>query len=513
MEYLLSTIDSIKDKRILVTSFSGMTPHLEASIDIALRLSKKNKISYIHLGQYVSRASLYSTNLVKRKIQLPIRVKRAEKYLSKKSNNNIEIIKPQKIVSSINKKYQEFEHINFSKRIKNLEELKKLEYKEYKIGIGVGSTIITYLRNSNPFPLNEIEKKECIEQINSSMKSILFAENILDKNKYDCVVILNGRLSCENAIKQVAYKRKLEVYFHESSFINTRYFFEKYMPHNFYERKKEISRMKKEVSPNLISSLGNDFFRRKTKGEGVYEESYTKNQKSSLSIELNKIINKKRDENKKIISFFTSSDDEYEAIEGASLRYKDWISQGIAIRMISQIVKDLGYYMIVRVHPNLTNKHKSEINRWLQHKEFIEKNGFYWINQDSSDSSYKLIQESDLIITSGSTIGLESIYLGKPSITIAECYYDSIIPDAKICKCPVEFKKLLKNKETFNKTNPTQVNIYGAWAMGYFPEYNHLIPTHKISALHGRMKDGTRIASPGITQHLIQQTKKLLRID
>ena len=76
-----------------------------------------------------------------------------------------------------------------------------------------------------------------------------------------------------------------------------------------------------------------------------------------------------------------------------------------------------------------------------------------------------------------------------------------------------KFKEILNRKETFNKTNQNQVNIYGAWAMGYFPEYKHLIPTHKISALYGRMKDGTRIASPGITQYLIQQTKKLLKSD
>ena len=510
MEYLSSTIDSINNKKILVISYSGMTPHLEASLDIAIRLSKKNRISYLHLGKYVSRASLYSTNFLKRKLQLPLRVNRAEKYLIKQSNQNIEILNPIKIVKSIRRSYQKFDERNFSARIHNLEDLKSLEYKNYNIGIGIGSTLITYLSNSDPFPLNEREKKECIEQINSSIKSILFAEKILEKDKYDCIVILNGRLSCENAIKQVAYKRKLEVYFHESAFINKRYFFENYMPHNFKERKKEMSKMKKEVSPNIISSLGNDFFRRKTKGEGVYEESYTKNHKSSLSIVLNNLIEKNKSEKRKIISFFTSSDDEYEAIEGSNLRYKEWISQGIAIRMISEIIKDLGYYMIVRVHPNLTNKHQSEKHRWMKHKEFIEKNGFYWINEDNPDSSYKLIEESDLIITSGSTIGLESIYLGKPSITIAECYYDSIIPEAKICKCPEEFRKLIAQKETFNKTNPTQVHIYGAWAMGYFPEYNQLIPTHKISSLHGKMKDGTRIASPGIAQTLIHQAKKLL---
>ena len=511
MEYLSSTIDSINNKKILVISYSGITPHLEASLDIALRLSKKNLVSYIHLGKYVSRASIYSTNLLKRKIQLPLRVKRAEKYLMRTSNQTIEIIKPKKIIPAIDKVYKKFNEKSFSKRINNIEDLKTLKYKKYNIGIGVGSTMITYLRNSNPFPLNKREKKECIEQINSSIKSILLAENILDKDKYDCIVILNGRLSCENAIKQVAYKKQLEVYFHESAFINTRYFFEKYMPHDFKERKKEMSRMKKEVDPNIISTLGNDFFRRKTKGEGIYEVSYTKNHNPSLSIKLLNQINKHRSENKKIISFFTSSDDEYEAIEGSNLRYKNWVSQGIAIRKISQIIKDLGYYMIVRVHPNLINKHESEKYRWMQHEKFIKKNGFYWINADHPDSSYKLIEESDLVITSGSTIGIESIYLGKPSITIAECYYDSIIPDAKICECPEKFKKLLEKKETFNKTKSNQVNIYGAWAMGYFPEYNHLIPTHKISALYGKMKDGSRIASPGITQNLIHQTKRLLK--
>ena len=90
MEYLDSTIDTIKDKKILVISFSGMTPHLEASIEISLRLSESNLVSYVHLGKYVSRASLYSTNILKRKFQLPLRVNRAEKYLIKESNQRID---------------------------------------------------------------------------------------------------------------------------------------------------------------------------------------------------------------------------------------------------------------------------------------------------------------------------------------------------------------------------------------------------------------------------------------
>ena len=47
MDYLEGTIDKLKDKKVLVISFTGMTPHIEASLEISQRLSEKNEISYI----------------------------------------------------------------------------------------------------------------------------------------------------------------------------------------------------------------------------------------------------------------------------------------------------------------------------------------------------------------------------------------------------------------------------------------------------------------------------------
>ena len=60
MDYLEGTIDKLKNKKVLVISFTGMTPHIEASLEISQRLSEKNEISYIHIGQHISRPSMYS---------------------------------------------------------------------------------------------------------------------------------------------------------------------------------------------------------------------------------------------------------------------------------------------------------------------------------------------------------------------------------------------------------------------------------------------------------------------
>ena len=79
------TIDSIENMRILIVSFTGSTPHLETSLEIARRLSKDNQVSYIHLGRHVSRPTLFPSNFIKRKFQLAKRVTRAKRYLKKYS--------------------------------------------------------------------------------------------------------------------------------------------------------------------------------------------------------------------------------------------------------------------------------------------------------------------------------------------------------------------------------------------------------------------------------------------
>ena len=106
-----------------------MTPYLESSLEIARRLSSSNNLSYVHLGRYVSRPTMYSSNIFKRSFQLPIRVKRAKKYLSKYSSigNSIEWLEVNRINNEMQKVYKSLPRDENFGKFNNLEELKSFK--------------------------------------------------------------------------------------------------------------------------------------------------------------------------------------------------------------------------------------------------------------------------------------------------------------------------------------------------------------------------------------------------
>ncbi|WP_320666629.1 hypothetical protein [Prochlorococcus sp. MIT 1307] len=474
-------------------------------------MSASNEISYAHLGKYVTRATFYSKNILKKKLQLPIRVNRAKNYLEKYNNekNIIHWINTRPIAKKMLEIYSKNRIRRHKWQFRSLKELQNLSYDQYNIGIGVASTLITELGTPEPFPLSSAAQKECFQLIHTSIKSQIFAKLLLTESDFDTLVLFNGRMASEHAFKQVASSLKIKMYFHErSNKGNTRYFFEGYMPHDFAKRKHEMQQMKDELSEQMIKRLGHNFFYRKVRGQGVLEQSYTKGQLEEFSYSLGSIIRQKQKSNIPIISYFSSSDDEYQSIDGAPERYPYFTDQKLAIKKISEIVKSLGYYFIVRVHPNLKNKDLYEQKRWNNLSIDIRDMGFYWIDQNDPESTYKLIQNSSLVLSAGSTVGIEAIYLRRPSLVIANSFYDSIIPSVRLCQNEEDLLEYFSNPSWKLPPDPAESYIYGAWITCYGPEYKYYVPTDEMSVLHGIMKDGTRIASPGISQRIIEHFKQ-----
>ena len=506
---MIKTIDTLKNKKVLIVSSNATTPHLETAIEIFERLTKDNNVDFLHIGAFLSRPTLFPTNIIKRKFQLQSRVRKAELYIKNiKKEYKCNWIKVNINKRQILNEIRDVLKKNSYSKIDSLEKLQSLNFKGYNIGLGISSTIISYLRNPNPFPLSLLEERELKEQIKTSMLSILISEKMIS-DKYDSMVLLNGRFSSEHAIKQVAIEKKLKVYYHEcgAPYPLGRYFFEDYMPHNFDRRKEEMKNIQESLSQKLINQIGTDFFNQKTSGEGVYEKSYVKHQQLNYSDSLNKIIEQCKFQKQKIICFFSSSDDEYELIDGQLNRYKSWVDQKSAIKEIANLCHLLGYYFIVRLHPNLKNKARKEQKIWEDVGNEIKKYGFTWISQNEPEPTYKLLKNSDLIISAGSTVGIEAIFLAKPSIVIASCKYDGLFTGVKLCTSNSEMKKLLTNKKTFKAPNQGNSLIYGAWAMLYGNKFQFF--SHEAYE-DGQMQNGIKIASAGRLQKYLSIIKRLL---
>ena len=114
---------------------------------------------------------------------------------------------------------------------------------------------------------------------------------------------------------------------------------------------------------------------------------------------------------RKLISIFTSSDDEYRFIG------IDWLEFGIVdqIDSIKKLAENLSdnYNMVVKMHPNQTNVHESVKKKYQELSKHI-----LIIQPDDKSDTYELIKKSDIIVNFCSSIGIEANYLRKPVVQI-----------------------------------------------------------------------------------------------
>jgi hypothetical protein len=145
-------------------------------------------------------------------------------------------------------------------------------------------------------------------------------------------------------------------------------------------------------------------------------------------------------QNKPIASLFNTSDREFYSIspewEGSNE------TQFSRFYWASQELLASGFFVVLRLHPNMRDEPKSSLVQWRRLKEL----GVQIVEYDDVLNSYSLIECSDIVVTAGSTTGLEASAMKKPSILIGNAYYEGlncVLP----CHDVETFRRLLTFKE------------------------------------------------------------------
>ena len=117
--------------------------------------------------------------------------------------------------------------------------------------------------------------------------------------------------------------------------------------------------------------------------------------------------------------------------------------------------------LIVRWHPNLRNvgKRSGESKKISSIVEKYSSRAMF-VSPDSNVDSYTLMDAAEKVVTFGSTIGIESVYYGKPSILIGRAVYES----TGACYTPQSHKEVI---ELINSTLAPR-DIDGALKYGYY---------------------------------------------
>lgn len=125
----------------------------------------------------------------------------------------------------------------------------------------------------------------------------------------------------------------------------------------------------------------------------------------------------------KNIVIFNSSEDEWAAV-GDEWSNNVYGRQSLGIE---QIVLDVGRLspesmIYLRMHPNLKGVQNADVDRIHR----IRSPNFCLISPESEISSYALMEAADVVLTFGSTMGIEAAYWGKSSILAGPAEYENL---------------------------------------------------------------------------------------
>jgi hypothetical protein len=386
--------------RILFFEFWNSTPHLQTSLELSYKLSDKNEIFFLFGGHTVN----YIENV-------------NFKYNDERDLPEIvgaRLIKNSNIKFQLSVKFPKVSNENLSLPT-SLSEILNYKYKDFSVGRAAASSLMYELGHSMPNPIEYLDHIR--EIIISGIQVYEYAKKFILNNKINETYVFNGRFCNQAAVAAAANSLGIKVLYHERGANKDKFYLEEFVPHDMLEIQKRILEVWNTAS--LINSvtattIASEFFENSRNGKEMGWKSFITNQQKGCLPNLNK--------KKKIITYFSSSDDEYAALTDIC-KWRYWPNQFAAIKSLIKICQECSFELYIRLHPNLKNKHPEDVQKWrdLEHESFVS-----LIPPESSIDTYKLIEESSVVVVSGTTVGIESVYWGTPCINLGPSYYSEL---------------------------------------------------------------------------------------
>lgn len=259
---------------------------------------------------------------------------------------------------------------------------------------------------------------------------LLIGNHLLKHYTINQFLIFNGRISFYRSFFSVAKENEKRALVYEVPMIGRESFIvmENYLKidrpkwsHNlkiFLDKYKENS-----TDANLNSSglSSQDWFDRRINYRSDNQNSGQYNNKSYLPSEVQNKIPKTLHEatEGKIVVFFVSSDFELLGIPEVEDHFE--VSQKKVVEWLVEKTQIGEFSLIIRMHPNLKNGSRKDINEYMRH----DGGAVSVISPSEPIDSYALARSADVVISYGSTIGLEASYMNCYSVVCGTSYYQA----------------------------------------------------------------------------------------
>jgi len=301
----------------------------------------------------------------------------------------------------------------------NVKELQSLWVDNFDVGFAVASSLISITRNSNP-PLEKLLLKRYILSSVGVYYSLI---NYIKEFKPDIIYVFNGRFAHTKAAFRACKKMGVPCRLHErGNSLNYYSVFENTGIHDsaFFQNQIEISWQQAKNQEKQV--IAEKWFN--TRIGGTMENWYSFLEDQILELP------KGWDSNKKNVLICNSSEDEIASL-GEEWEHPIYKTQPIGIRkIVEDCSSNPNLHFYLRIHPYLVNVDTEDVRELHS----LSSPNLTVIPSKSRLSTYKLVEQCEITVTFGSTIGVEATYMRKPSILLSKSFYDRIdvayIPDS-----------------------------------------------------------------------------------
>lgn len=318
-----------------------------------------------------------------------------------------------------------------SKEIEDWWNKNSTEEDEVSLEQSLTSAMVTFTRDETPSAThfhNLLRRKLRHEALASGK---LVEDAIVEHHVTD-IFIPNGRFPYQNIANLIAVKRGVKKMFFEQGEQGPQtYFLEKFHTLDRLETQLDLSERIKIGFTLSEKKSAENWFESRINGQNVFGRLWSPKARLVEEKSANRVV------------IFSSSEDEYAEL-GQDWKTHDWENQWKAIESVSQYLIELGYQVILRVHPNIVAKSHSSFKRNIRNQKVL-KNAIPKVKilgHEDGTNSYELVKSASLVVVWNSTVGLESTYLGKPTICLTSAFYDELVDVIK-CHNIQEFKHAL----------------------------------------------------------------------
>ena len=238
---------------------------------------------------------------------------------------------------------------------------------------------------------------------------------LIRQKSLTCLIVYNGRFLHDRAVSAAGQAAGIKVLYFDKGGTDTDFDLTDNITHDWSDLQRRMLKLYEEWPAESRDDISESWFTERRAHVAEDNSLFVEAQRVGRGIS--------KPDSDVVVVYFSSSGDEIAELE---LDWEKFIGdQPTALGILAREVRRRpGWALVVRSHPHKRMKPRQDVREWYECLELVRPD--VHVDEYSPIDSHTLMRQADIVVTYGSTTGVEAAYAGKPVIVLGPSAYDEL---------------------------------------------------------------------------------------